>query len=70
MRHEALSVGVLSAKPPLSGMGDERFIPTATLVMKVGDRIFYPCTDDTPSFRSFFEMLEGELQITLRNRGD
>ena len=51
-------------------MEDERFVPTATLVMKVGDRIFYPCTDDTPSFRSFFEMLEGELQILLRNRGD
>ncbi len=70
MWHEVLSVGVLSAKPRPSGMGDERFIPTATLVMKVGDRIFYPCTDDMPSFRSFFEMLEGELQILLRDRGD
>ena len=65
-----MSVGVLFAKLRLSGMEDERFLPTATLVMKVGDRIFYPCTDDTPSFRSFFEMLEGELQILLRDRGD
>ena len=50
-------------------MEDERFLPTATLVMKVGNRIFYPCPDDSPAFHSLFEMLERECEVLLWNRG-
>ena len=32
--------------------------PTATLVMKVGDKVFYPYLDDSPSAAALFRMLE------------
>ncbi len=44
------------------------FRPTATLVMNVGGKIYYPCLDDSLSSRSFFGMIETEHEVFLRNR--
>ena len=44
--------------------------PTATLVMKVGDRVFYPYLDDSPSAAALFRMLEhGSFEAVFEDQG-
>ena len=50
-------------------MEERVFRPTASLVMEVGGRIFYPDPDDSPSSRALFDMLERELEAFLRDCG-
>ncbi len=44
--------------------------PTATLVMKVGDKVFYPHLDDSPSAAALFRMLgQGSFEAIFEDQG-